>query len=221
MTAAFTCLVVAKTPQPGLVKTRLGQQVGMAAAADLAAAALLDTLDACVAAVGADRCSVALDGELSEAVRRDEIGDRLRGWMVFPQCGGALGERLAQAHADAPPLPRVQTGMDTPQVTPALLRAVADGLVGHDADLAPAVDGGWWALAIRRASYAAALADVPMSTATTGDDTRAALLDRGLTVATGPVLRDVDTVEDAALVAKEAPWTRFATAWLALPEGSE
>jgi len=221
MTAAFTCLVVAKTPQPGLVKTRLGQQVGMAAAADLAAAALLDTLDACVAAVGADRCSVALDGELSEAVRRDEIGDRLRGWMVFPQCGGALGERLAQAHADAPPLPRVQTGMDTPQVTPALLRAVADGLVGHDADLAPAVDGGWWALAIRRASYAAALADVPMSTATAGDDTRAALLDRGLTVATGPVLRDVDTVEDAALVAKEAPWTRFATAWLALPEGSE
>lgn len=220
MTAAFTCLVVAKTPRAGLVKTRLGRQIGMAAAADLAAAALLDTLDACVAAVGADRCSVALDGELSEAVRRDDLGDRLRGWTVFPQRGDALGERLAHAHADAPPLPRVQIGMDTPQVTPELLRTVADELVGRDAALSPAVDGGWWALAVREAAYAAALADVPMSTATTGDDTRAALLGRDLTVATGPVLRDVDTVEDAAFVAKEAPWTRFATAWFALPEGS-
>jgi len=220
MTAAVTCLVVAKAPRPGLVKTRLGRRIGMAAAAELAAAALLDTLDACMAAVGADRCSVALDGDLSEAVRRDEIADRLRGWTVFPQRGDALGERLAHAHADAPQQPRVQIGMDTPQVTPELLRTVAGGLVEHDVDLAPAVDGGWWALAVRRASYAAALADVPMSTATTGDDTRAALLGRGLTVATGQVLPDVDTAEDAASVAKEAPWTRFATAWFALPEGS-
>ena len=47
---------------PGLVKTRLGAEVGMDVAAELAAAALLDTLGACAAAVGVDRCRLALDG---------------------------------------------------------------------------------------------------------------------------------------------------------------
>ena len=39
-------LVVAKAPVAGRVKTRLGAEVGMAAAAELAAASLLDTLAA-------------------------------------------------------------------------------------------------------------------------------------------------------------------------------
>jgi glycosyltransferase A (GT-A) superfamily protein (DUF2064 family) len=39
-------LVVAKSPVPGLAKTRLAASIGDAAAADYAAAALLDTLDA-------------------------------------------------------------------------------------------------------------------------------------------------------------------------------
>ena len=45
-------LVLAKAPVAGRVKTRLGADVGMAYAADLAAAALLDTLLACTAAFG-------------------------------------------------------------------------------------------------------------------------------------------------------------------------
>ena len=52
-----------------------------------------------------------------------------------------------------------------------------------------------------------------MSTATTYDDTRAALTERGLSVATAPVLRDVDTVQDADHVAGLAPGTRFGRAW--------
>ena len=66
-------LVVAKAPMPGRVKTRLGADVGMAAAADLAAAALLDTLLACADAFGADRCLLSLDGDLCDAVRGEEI----------------------------------------------------------------------------------------------------------------------------------------------------
>jgi hypothetical protein len=38
-------------------------------------------------------------------------------------------------------------------------------------------------------------------------------------LATAPVLRDVDTVADAAVVAEEAPGTRFAEAWSRLTAG--
>ena len=38
--------MVAKAPVPGLAKTRLAASIGAEAAADVAAAALLDTLDA-------------------------------------------------------------------------------------------------------------------------------------------------------------------------------
>lgn len=216
----MNCLVVAKAPMPGRSKTRLGRRIGMEVAADLAAAALLDTLDACAEAVGAERCSIALDGDLAEAVRGDEIISLLNGWGVFGQRGDGLGERLAFAHADAPAGPRVQIGMDTPQVTPTLLHAVLEGLSTHDVSLAPAVDGGWWALALANGDETGALVAVPMSTATTGRDTANALRASGLTVADGPMLSDVDTIEDAVLVAAQAPWTRFAATWRAVTERS-
>lgn len=220
MTAERSCLVVAKVPRPGSVKTRLGRRVGMGLAADLAAAALLDTLDACAQAVGADLCNIALDGDPAHGARGDEIAAQLVGWQVFPQRGADLGERLAFAHSDARDLPRVQIGMDTPHVTPSLLLSVLEALGTHDAALAPAADGGWWALALAGGTGAGALVGVPMSTPTTGDDTAAALRASGLTVASGPLLRDVDTVEDAVLVAAQAPWTRFAATWRAVAERS-
>ncbi len=44
--------MLAKAPVAGRVKTRLGADVGMAYAAELAAAALLDSLDACADGFG-------------------------------------------------------------------------------------------------------------------------------------------------------------------------
>ena len=106
--------------------------------------------------------------------------------------------------------------MDTPQVTAAALHEVADAMAGHDAVLAPATDGGWWALARRDADVVRHLAQVPMSTATTFADTHRALERAGARVAYAPALTDVDTLDDADLVADLAPTTRFAEAWRAL-----
>lgn len=210
-------LVVAKAPVAGRVKTRLGADVGLEVAAGLAAAALADTLAAAAALVGPSRCHLSLEGDLAAPGVVDGAGLRalVDGWTITPQRGDLLGERLAHAHAACGPGPVVQVGMDTPQVTPALLSAVADGLADADAVLAPAADGGWWALALRDPAQAAALTDVPMSTPTTGADTATALRSAGLRVAEGPVLADVDTVAEAADVALLAPDTRFAAAWRA------
>jgi len=207
-------LVMAKAPVPGLAKTRLAAAVGDEAAADLAAAALLDTISACREAT-AD-CSIALTGVLEDAFRAEEIRAALAGWSILWQRGEAFAERLANAHLDAGPGPLLQIGTDTPQVTAAQLRAVADVLTNHDTVLGPADDGGWWVLGRHDAAQAEALRGVPMSTSTTGDDTRAALVAHGLSVGLAESLRDVDTVEDTEVVAAAAPGTRFARAWVAM-----
>lgn len=207
-------LVVAKAPVAGQAKTRLGAEVGMAAAAELAAAALLDTLAAAAAYAGPGRCHVALAGDLADGAAADELRRALDGWVVRPQIGGGFDERLAHAHADVPG-PVVQVGMDTPQLTPALLAEVVAGLASHDAVLAPAEDGGWWALALRDPGAAGALRGVPMSTPETYVATRAALEDAGLSVGTASTLVDVDEVDDAHRVAAAAPSTRFARRWTA------
>lgn len=212
MTAAWTLLVVAKAPVAGQAKTRLAGGVGDRAAADLAAAALLDTL---TAGADAPRRVVALTGDLDAAERSAEIRAALDGWTVVPQRGDGFDERLAAAHADAGPGPVVQVGMDTPQLTAAQLAGTAAGLADHEAVLGPADDGGWWVLALRDPAAAQALRGVPMSTPTTYADTAAALRAAGLDVGTTVELTDVDTVDDAERVAGSAPATRFATTWAA------
>jgi glycosyltransferase A (GT-A) superfamily protein (DUF2064 family) len=95
--------------------------------------------------------------------------------------------------------------MDTPQVTPALLETVADGLSNSDAVLGPAEDGGWWALALRDPHHGKALATVPMSRPDTGELTEQALTQQGLSVARTLLLRDVDTIVDLHAVAALCP----------------
>ncbi len=196
-----TILVVAKAPVPGLAKTRLIPAFGADGAAYLAAAALLDTL-ATAGAVRDARCMVALAGDLSDAVRAHEIRAALAQCTVFAQVAGGLGTRLAAAHASAGAGPVLQIGMDTPQVTVALLAEGLELLATSPATLGPADDGGWWALGLHDGVGAHVLPAVPMSTPGTGAATRRALQAAGLAVADLPALRDVDRPDDVEPVAR-------------------
>lgn len=209
------CLLVAKAPVPGEAKTRLAADLGDETAADLAAASLLDTLDACREAFPADRCHLALTGDLDRATRGEEIRERLAGWHVFLQRGEDFAARLVHAHLQVSG-PVVQIGMDTPQVTAGQLADVAAALAEHAAVLGPAEDGGWWVLGLRDPADSVALTDVPTSTEETGALTLAALRDRGLDVGETVTLRDLDTVVDGDAVAAAAPGGRFAATWRAL-----
>lgn len=208
---AVTVLVVAKAPVPGLAKTRLAAGIGADVAADIAAAALLDTLDAVAAAPVAQRV-VALTGDLNDARRGREIADRLGDFMVVAQRGDGFAERLVQAHSDAARsgLPVLQIGMDTPQVSADLLADCGQALLGADAVLGMACDGGWWVLGVHDAAAAACLRTVPMSHPDTGELTLAALRRNGFTVALLTELADVDTVADIDAVRRAcAPDSRF------------
>lgn len=211
-----TVLVVAKAPVPGLAKTRIARDVGDQAAAELAAAALLDTLD--TAAASGLPVVVALTGDLADGARSDEIGAVLEGLVVVPQVGESFADRLARAHLDADAGHGVvQVGMDSPQIRADDLITASGQLRDHPSVLGPAEDGGWWLLGVRRGSDASGLATVEMSTASTATHT--------IEILPGPtamlrVLRDVDTWEDARTVAADIPDSRFAAAVAACADGA-
>ncbi|TYL46222.1 DUF2064 domain-containing protein [Nocardioides sp. BGMRC 2183] len=202
---------MAKAPVAGRVKTRLAASIGADAAARIAAASLQDTVEACTDAVGPANCCLALAGDLDAAHDGAVLRSALAGWSVVPQQGNGLGERIAAAFARGAG-PTVQIGMDTPQVSAALLRSAAARLVDHEAVLGPAEDGGWWLLGLTEPAAAGVLTRVPMSTPETGRLTRRALVDAGLQVAAAPVLRDVDELEDLVAVAAALPGSRTARA---------
>ncbi len=194
-------LVLAKSPVAGRVKTRLCPPFSPAEAAEIAAAALADTLQAAdVCAAG--RRVLALDGP---------VGDWLpHGWRVVEQRGDTMGQRLAAAWSDTGGA-GLQIGMDTPQVTTALIDAGLAALETADAALGPAHDGGWWALA-QRVPDPDAFDEIPMSVPCTGIHQLRRLRQRNARVALLPGLRDVDTVADARAVAAAAPTTHFGRA---------
>jgi rSAM/selenodomain-associated transferase 1 len=204
-----TVLVLAKAPVPGQVKTRLCPPATPGEAARIAAASLLDTLDAT-----RGRCTVvALVGSLADAERRAEVRAALARCRVVPQRGATFAARLVAAHADAGGNgPVIQLGMDTPQLDAALLDEAGRALGSCDAVLGPARDGGWWALGVHDPRHARVLAGVPMSTPDTGALTLHALHAAGLRVTLLPELSDVDTMEDAERVAAAVPGSRFAAA---------
>ncbi|MDT4995597.1 MAG: uncharacterized protein QOH97_5489 [Actinoplanes sp.] len=202
MRADAQILVLAKTPVPGRVKTRLCPPCTPEQAATIAAAALADTLDVVTATPHLVR-TLVMDGDHPAPP----------GWRRVAQRGDTLADRLACAFLDTqlPHTPTLLIGMDTPQVSAALLSYAAAELRAADAVLGFAEDGGWWALGLREAHHADLLRDIPTSRPDTGALTITALLGRRLRVTALPVLRDVDTAVDAHDVAARcAPDSRFA-----------
>jgi glycosyltransferase A (GT-A) superfamily protein (DUF2064 family) len=195
---------MAKSPQPGRVKTRLCPPCSPEEAALVAAAALADTLDA-VASCGAARRVVALDGAPGPWLPP--------GFTVVPQRGSDFNERLTNAWADTGG-PGIQIGMDTPQVTPdeldGLLAVLDAGGRDRPAVLGRALDGGWWVVGWRSADPRAVFAGVPMSAPTTGTAQERRLLSLGFELIHGEPKRDIDTVDDLTAVAVAHPRLRTA-----------
>jgi glycosyltransferase A (GT-A) superfamily protein (DUF2064 family) len=188
-------IVIAKEPLPGRAKTRLHPPFTLEQAAELAAAAIDDTL-AAVADLPASRRILLFEG-----THPPRSAD---GYEIVPQASGELDERLAAAF-DAVDGPAVLIGMDTPQLTAADLAPAFGGT--EDAWFGPAADGGFWALGLRE-PRGDLIRGVPMSR----DDTGALQLARlhGLRVGMLRELTDVDTYDDALRVAAAAPATSFA-----------
>jgi rSAM/selenodomain-associated transferase 1 len=201
MRRCTTLVVIAKSPRPGRVKTRLCPPCNQDEAALLAQAALADTLDV-LASIPARRHVIALDGPPGAWIRSE--------FVVVPQAGRDLAERLANVFA-AISGPTFLVGMDTPQLDTHLALTGINSLSDLDTDavLGPAYDGGWWGLGLRRPDPRV-FDGVSMSTDTTYSQQLARLTELGLRTRRLEPLRDVDNFDDAVAVAAIAPDTRFA-----------
>lgn len=188
--------VIAKAPVPGQVKTRLSPPCTPEQAAEVAAAALADTLAAVaeVARITGARRVLLLDG------------DR-QAWMptafdVVAQRGAGLEQRLCNGFLDLGP--GVIVGMETPHVAAALAAAVVAARRGVDS-IGLATDGGYWMIGLCAASVAIAheLFDgIPMSSTHTGLAQLRRLQTHGRQVRLLPMARDLDTFDDLQAVAE-------------------
>ncbi len=192
-----------KDPRAGRVKTRLGQEIGMTAAAwwfRHQSARLIRRLQD-------PRWRLVL------AVSPDRAGLASRVWPPhltrMRQGRGSLGDRMARALAQQPPGPVCVIGADLPGITRHHVARAFRALGDHEAVFGPAPDGGYWLVGLKnlrpappglfrnvRWSGEHALAD----SMATLPGWRVALVDR---------LRDVDEASDLAMTAAGARATSF------------
>ena len=192
-------VIIAKECLPGKVKTRLHPDVTFEQAAELAAAALADTL-ATGLELDATRRILLFDGTTPPAGAER--------YEVVRQVSGDLDERLA-AVFDSLDEPTELVGMDTPQLRRGDLETVFPWDDDADFVFGPACDGGFWALGMR-APRGDLVRGVPMSQRITGRAQLIRLNRAGGTIRMLRPLTDIDTIVEAREVAARAPETAFA-----------
>lgn len=181
-----TLIIMVKEPRAGRVKTRLGRDIGMPAAAwwyrhqmTRLCRRLVDPRWQTVLAVAPDTAS---DSGSFPALPR------------IPQGRGDLGIRMARALGMAPG-PAVLIGSDIPGITRAHIWSAFRAIGQNASVIGPAPDGGFWLVGLAHPARApkTIFKDVPWSAENTLEKTRPTLPQPVADIAT---LTDVDTARD-------------------------
>ncbi len=193
-----TVLIVAKAPASGRSKTRLVPPLSAQQAADLHQALLLDTLDACRAET--DDTHI-LHASIDDAPAFARLAPDTP--LVLQEGYGladALRLGIARNVRDGPV---AIVSSDVPGLPPGSIASTFHALAeGADVVLGPALDGGYWLIAMR-APHDAPFHDIPWSTPAVLAVTRRRCEEAGLKVAELPPWRDVDTLVDLAFVSRD------------------
>ena len=189
----ITALVVAKAPIAGQAKTRLVPPLSAGQAAALQRALLLDTLAACRRETDDVRLLVASDEEASA------LAPLVPGTPIELQRGDGLADALRHGIADHSGSRAVAIiSSDLPGL-PA--RSIVSTLAaldrGADIVLGPAMDGGYWLVAMRE-PHDAPFRNIPWSTPAVWAVTLRRCLEAGLRVHELEPWRDLDTYADLA-----------------------
>ena len=192
--ARCAVIVMAKAPVAGLAKTRLIPALGAEGAAALAGRMLdLAVGEALAAGLGPVMlCGApALTHPAFTALAHDPH------LTLHAQGEGDLGARMRRAfdRALATHERAVLIGTDAPALDASVLRAAAAALDVHDAVFAPAHDGGYALIGLRR-SEPRLFEAMPWSTAQVMPMTRERLRDCGLRWHELPALHDIDEPAD-------------------------
>ena len=195
-----TVLVVARFPVPGWSTTRLVPPLTQEQATAVERALLLDTIDGCRAEVSNTALLYADPTEAEELGRIVPQGTRL---LLQEGRGLADALRLGMArHVATGPVALVSS--DIPGVPPGSLRRAFAALDdGADVVLGPALDGGYWLIAMRDFADAP-FRSIPWATPAVLAVTRRRCEQAGLAVEELEPWRDVHTEVDLAFLLQEA-----------------
>ena len=186
-----TLIVMVKEPRAGRVKTRLGRDIGMTAAAWW----FRHQVRALLWRVEDPRWQIVL------AVAPDVAGMNSRFWPTHlprvPQGAGDLGARMARMLRMGLG-PACVIGADIPGITRVRVAEAFRALGDHDAVFGPAPDGGYWLVGLKHPARQPSgfMQGVRWSTEHALADTVLTL--RGQRIVQVAALRDVDTVDDLA-----------------------
>jgi uncharacterized protein len=188
-------LVFVRAPELGRVKTRLAAGIGAERA--LAAYRFLgrSAVHAALAVGEGVEVRVLFTPPASRALVRHWLGP---GPVLVPQADGDLGARLGAAFDQAfsgGHSPVLVIGSDIPDVDPPLIRRALAALGSAEAVIGPAADGGYYLLGLRSPTDSV-FDRIEWSTDRVFSQTLERLAAQGVTPATLPVLRDVDTAAD-------------------------
>src|SRR5215217_4365881 len=196
-------LIAAKEPAAGMVKTRLGASIGMARAAALYAAFLVDL---------AARFTPGQDEDwgfdLGWAFTPAEVD--FAGVLQLIGCDPPLSTvRFVAQHGDGWDVRQTNIlawaheqgyertaliGSDSPQLPFAVVRDAFAALIDHDVAMGRTLDGGYYLIGMR--SFHDVLSGVPMSTVSAADALAARSSDLKLRLAELPVTFDIDEEPD-------------------------
>lgn len=193
-------LVVSKAPRSGRAKTRLTPPLSPERAAELAEAMLLDTLDGCRA--GADVVGVLCPSEAEADALASIVGPAV---PISVQHGSGLGAALRETMrrgVAAGPLAIVSS--DIPGVPDGAVARAFAALGSADVVLGPALDGGYWLVAMS-AFHEAPFRDIPWSTPACIAVTQQRALEAGLRVHRLERWLDIDTAVDLSVAVHEPP----------------
>jgi len=196
-------LIAAREPAPGMVKTRLGATIGMARAAALYAAFLVDLAVRFTPRQdqnwGFDVGWSFTPAEVDFAAVLQRIGcdpppptvrfvaQRGAGWDQRQENILAWGHEQGYGRT-------VLIGSDSPQLSFGIVSDAFAALVDHDVVMGRTLDGGYYLIGMRR--FHDVLTGVPMSTVSAADALAARAADLGLHLAELPVTFDVDEERD-------------------------
>jgi uncharacterized protein len=196
-------VVFLRAPERGCVKTRLAAELGADEALRIYRRLAEHTLDV-ARQVGDAHVVVCYTPHDAQAAIAGWLGD---GVELRPQREGDLGTRMAGAIDGVLAGGTgsvVIVGTDCPGLDPTLIERAFAALAAADIVLGPAVDGGYYLLALKR-SHPALFDGIPWSSSATLAATLSAAAAARLRVALLDTRRDVDTAEDWATWCAEAP----------------
>ena len=189
----ITALVVAKAPIAGRAKTRLAPPLSAEAAASLQRALLLDTIAACRRETDDVRLLVGDEDE------RAALAVLTPGTPIELQRGAGLEDALTHGIGDHLGRDGVAIiSSDIPGIPPGSIAAATHALSdGADVVLGPAMDGGYWLVAMRE-PHEAPFREIPWSTPAVWTVTLRRCREAGLRVHELQPWRDLDTYGDLA-----------------------